>query len=316
MAAAAAEAQAPSPAPPRAAALDLRLRAALAPAAGVYGIAVKQMASVFKVPVLVELFAQARAGKVSLDQRVEWTAPDRYFGSGILANLQAGLKPTVRDLAVLMITLSDNGATDMLCDLVGLDNVNARLKALGASRTRVDGCTRDLILWSMGLRGPQYASLRRGDSAEGRAPVAELEATRRWFLEQVPNGTTPAEMAMLFEKIVKGEAGDKAATEEMLRILSRQQFTQRLPRWLPAGTRVSHKTGSLSQPQWVINDAGIIDLPGGEHVVVSVFARGRDRASLSPAELKMATASAEGKIAEVAKVVWDYYTAPGPAASN
>ena len=319
----------PQDAPPPAAArrnadLEERIRAVLAPAAGVYGVSVKhverneradwnpdqrfQMASVFKVPILIELFDQARSGRVSLDQRVEWRQPERYFGSGVLTYLQPGLRPTVHDLAVLMITLSDNAATDMLCDLLGIANVNARLRALGASHTSIEGGTRDLILWAVGLRGEQYRGLKRGDKLLESASEQERKATQRWFLEQCPNCTTPADMTSIFEKLLKGEAGDPQSTEEMLRILSRQQFNQRLPRWLPEGVRADHKTGSLGAPVWVINDAGILYLPGGQHVIVSAFGRGVEGQELSPAARKLSTAAAEAAIADVARTVWDYYT--------
>ena len=68
-------------------------------------------------------------------------------------------------------------------------------------------------------------------------------------------------MSQLFEKIVSGKAGDEVATKDMLGTLSRQQFNQRLPRLLPAGLRVAHKTGTVTGPVCVVNDAGIIYLP-------------------------------------------------------
>ena len=110
--------------------LEKRLKAALAGSAGDWGVSVKhvernevaginsdqefQMASVFKIPVLVELFYQVSEGKISLDERVEWTNPERYFGSGVLVSLTPGLRPTIGDLATLMIIISDNAATDYL----------------------------------------------------------------------------------------------------------------------------------------------------------------------------------------------------------
>ncbi len=306
--------------------LEGRLKAALAKSSGVWGVSVKhvernevagintdqrfQMASVFKIPVLVELYQQARAGKISLDARVEWKEPEKYFGSGILVTLDKGLQPTVRDLATLMIIVSDNAATDMLCDRLGVANITARLRALGLQQTSVDGCTRTLILQALGLRGAAYENL----TLEGLQKIAwdkiadEVRTNRKQFLEECPNCTTPAEMTLLIEKIVKGEAADADATKEMLLILSRQQFNQRLPRWLPYGVRSEHKTGTLTAPVWVVNDAGVINLPGGEHVIVSVFSRGTET-DLGAAGNKVAIANAEDRIGEIGKLVFDYYTA-------
>jgi beta-lactamase class A len=315
--------------PPRNATLEARLKAVIAPVAGTFGISVEhvergesaavnaderfQMASVFKVPVLIELFNQARAGRVSLDTRVEWADPQRFFGSGILNGLRPGLNPTLHDLAFLMITLSDNAATDILCQTVGFDNVNARLKTLGATHTSVTLGTRDLILWAAGLRGPQYARLKRGDDLEAAAPLAERQSGQRSFLTECPNCTTPADMTLVFEKLIKGEAADPDSTREMLAILGRQQFNQRLPRLLPDGVNVAHKTGSLGFPVWVINDAGIVDLPDGGHVIVSVFSHGPAGVELSDDASKRATTAAETTIAEIARTVWDFYTTASAA---
>ncbi len=322
-----ARAQQPAPAV-RNADLEQRLKAVVAKSSGVWGVSVKhiernefaginagekfQMASVFKVPVLVELFYQVKEGKLSLEERVEWKDAPLYFGSGILVNLDAGLKPTIRDLATLMITLSDNAATDMLCNRLGFANITTRLRALGLTKTSVDGGTRELILFALGLRGDAYRNLTRETlrTVEWEKNAEAIERNRKLFLEECPNCTTPAEMTLLFEKIVTGQAADKPATDQMLRILSQQQFNQRLPRWLPGNVRADHKTGTLNAPVWVVNDAGIIYLPGGQRVIVSVFSRGAEM-SLGPAELKASVSNAEDRIGEIAKVVFDYYTASG-----
>ncbi len=320
-----ARAQQPVPAV-RNADLEQRLKAVVAKSSGVWGISVKhiernefaginaaekfQMASVFKVPVLVELFNQVKEGKLSLEERVEWKDAPLYFGSGILVNLDAGLKPTIRDLATLMITLSDNAATDMLCSRLGFANITARMRALGLTKTSVDGGTRELILLALGLRGDAYRNLTRESlrAVDWEKNAEAIERNRKLFLEECPNCTTPGEMTLLFEKIATGQAADKPATDQMLRILSQQQFNQRLPRWLPANVRADHKTGTLNAPVWVVNDAGIIYLPSGQRVIVSVFSHGTEQ-SLGPAELKASVSNAEDRIGEIAKAVYDFYTA-------
>lgn len=305
--------------------LEQRLKAVVAKSSGVWGVGVKhverhefasinadekfQMASVFKVPVLVELFHQVQAGKISLDERVEWKDAAQYFGSGILVTLDAGLKPTLRDLATLMIIVSDNAATDMLCKRLGTTHITARMRALGLEKTSVDGGTRDLILWALGLRGDAYSNLTRDtlNTVDWQKNAETIERNRKLFLEECPNCTTPAEMTLLLEKVVTGQAAEKSSTEQMLRILSQQQFNQRLPRWLPGNVRSDHKTGTLYSPVWVVNDAGILYLPNGQRVIVSVFSRGTEAAP-GPAATKAAVTNAEDRIAEIAKVVYDFYT--------
>lgn len=141
---------------------------------------------------------------------------------------------------------------------------------------------------------------------------AEIKSTetrhnQKLFLEECPNCTTPNEMSLLLEKLVTGKAGDSKATEDMLHMLSLQQFNQRLPRMLPTGVRCAHKTGSLTAPVWVANDAGIIYLPNGDHVIVSVFSYG-PYADLDSRELKAATTSADERIGVIGSIVYDYYT--------
>jgi beta-lactamase class A len=95
-------------------------------------------ASVIKVPILVALLRAVETGAVHLGTRVEMRATDRRGGSGILAALEAGLAPTVRDLATLMVVLSDNTATNMVLDQIGgVGPVNAEMDALGLPGIRL-----------------------------------------------------------------------------------------------------------------------------------------------------------------------------------
>jgi beta-lactamase class A len=315
-----------APAPTRPAALEQRLRAIAAKSHGVWGISIRHierhqsagirenerflMASVFKVPILVELFHQVSQGKIALGERVEWTNPGIYFGSGILAAMQPGLNPTIHDLATLMIIVSDNAATDQILARVGKANVNARMRALGLTKTSVDASTREHTLESFGLRDPKYKDFTPADVGkfDFQRHEDEIARNQRQALRDCHNCSTPSEMSQLFEKIATGQAGDAAATKEMLAILSKQQFNQRLPRFLPVGIRVAHKTGTVTNPVWVVNDAGIIFLPNGEHVVVTAFGHGTDM-NQDEVQLKAALNEAEDTIAEIGKAVFDYYTA-------
>jgi beta-lactamase class A len=314
-----------SPAPTRPAALEQRIRAIVAKSHGVWGVSVRHierrqsagirenerflMASVFKVPILVELFHQVSQGKIVLGERVELTNPGIYFGSGVLAAMQPGLRPTIHDLATLMITVSDNAATDQLLARVGKANVNARMRALGLTKTSVDASTREHTLESYGLRDPKYKDFTSADMEkfDFNRHAGEIERNQRQALRDCHNCSTPSEMSQLLEKIATGQAGDAAATKEMLAILSKQQFNMRLPHFLPVGIRVAHKTGTVTNPVWVVNDAGIIFLPSGEHVVVTAFGHGTVL-NQDEVPLKTALNGADGTIAEIGRVVFEYYT--------
>ena len=95
-------------------------------------------ASTIKVPILCEVFRQAGEGRFTLADARTLKTDDQVGGSGILKDLTAGLALTVKDLATLMIVISDNTATNMLIDLVGLDAVNASCERLGLSGTRLE----------------------------------------------------------------------------------------------------------------------------------------------------------------------------------
>jgi beta-lactamase class A len=137
--------------------------------------------------------------------------------------------------------------------------------------------------------------------------VRHIRSAEQQFLRECRDCTTPAEMTMLFEKLVTGQAAGADASEQMLRLLSEQNFNQRLPRWIPGSTRFAHKTGTLNSPVWVVNDAGVMFLPGGQHAVVSVFSR-RSNMEEDPLTRKTGIGNAEDRIAEIGKVVWEYYS--------
>src|SRR5690348_12920844 len=80
-------------------------------------------ASVMKIPILYELYRQVEAGQVDLAKRITLEAHHLVPGSGILQDLDLGIAPTLKDLATLMIIVSDNAATDLVIEQVGLDAV-------------------------------------------------------------------------------------------------------------------------------------------------------------------------------------------------
>lgn len=224
-------------------------------------------ASVMKTPILVELFAQAERGQVDLNQRIEFTSEWMAPGSGVLQDLAFGLQPTVKDLATLMITVSDNAATDMVLHLIGIEALAASLRDLGLSRTRLPLTTRELLFTMVGLDVANPAHTY--DLFLQRSRAGAIDWRGKALSDEESNISTPREMAQLLARIERRDVVSPAACDAMLDILKRQKYNDIIPRYLPAGTQVAHKTGSL---RGVRNDAGIIYAPHGP-IVVSLFAK-------------------------------------------
>jgi beta-lactamase class A len=183
-------------------------------------------ASVIKLGVLWQLFQAVEAGRVKLDDRLPLPEARDIQGSGILREMHSGLMPTVQDVAILMIIISDDVATNMLIDLLGLAEINAALQALGLTRTRL-----------------------------GRKMMSPQDAIR--VPPSSDNVMSPADAAYLLEAMLRSERASKNSRRQMLEILQKQRLNDRLPVLLPKGLVFPHKTGSLPG---VVNDAGILFL--------------------------------------------------------
>jgi len=189
-------------------------------------------ASVIKLEILVELFRQAKEGRFSLDDVVALEESNIVGGSGILKRLTAGkVSMTIRDIAVLMILASDNTATNMIIDMLGMDNVNGTMKKLGLEKTKLQRKMMD-----------------------GAASAADRE-----------NLSTPIETLRLLEMLHKGEILDQKSCDEILEILSIPKSGS-IRTKLPSGVKVAHKTGFVGG---VLNDTGIVYLKNRPFVVVA-----------------------------------------------
>ena len=261
------------------------------------------MASVFKVPVLVEVMAQIKEGKLALDDEVGIQESDQHLGSGLLSSLTApGIKLSVRNLINLMMIHSDNSATDLLLAKVGAGNVNQRLRELGIEGISVDRSCQELIMDFVGLDYEKYKGLPLDQV------TAELKKarSRNWeehrlevkkFGQNPEDQSTPLAMNRLLEKIFKKEILDRESCDFILSVMLRcQTGAGRIKGGLPEGTALAHKTGTIAGS---VNDCGIIYLPDGAgHVVLTVFSK-------DFAETK--TADVEDIIAGVARFVHDYF---------
>ncbi|MCC7353895.1 MAG: serine hydrolase [Anaerolineae bacterium] len=223
------------------------------------------LASVVKVPVLAEAFRQIREGRLRPEDRWTLTGRHKNVGSTILTFLDDGLPLTVQDLLVLMIIVSDNTATDMLMERLGLERIDGFMYQLGLPALRVRHTLREIF----------DDMLPTGDPNQDRAELARWEATvgvkRDGFaFSSGPDNNvgTPRVIARLMEMIYRAELLDPPACQAMLDIMLKQQINDRFPRYLPAGTRVAHKTGSFAG---VRNDAGILYVSDDSHVAFALL---------------------------------------------
>ena len=223
------------------------------------------LASVVKIPVLVEAFRQLAEGRFQLTDRWPLEPQHKALGSGILTQFDDGLEPTVKDLITLMIIVSDNTATDIIMDRLGIESIDRTMHQLGLLNTHVAHTLHDIFA----------DMLPSPDPGQDRYALAQWEAehgVRRdgfsYSLGPDNNVSTPREMTRLVEMIFKGELLDRSSCDAMLQILFKQQLNDRLPRFLPPGTLIAHKTGTFSG---VRNDSGVIFIHDDSHIAVTTL---------------------------------------------
>ena len=204
-------------------------------------------ASTMKVPVMVELFRQAAEGKLTLSDELEIRNEFKSVVDGSPYSMDfgedsddtvyqnAGKTMTLEALNFQMITVSSNFAANLLIDRLGVKNVRATVEALGAYGLEV----------------------RRG--------VEDQKA----FDQGIINETSARGLFILLDALAGGAAVSKSASDQMVEVLARQKFNDGIPKGLPPGTRVAHKTGTITR---IHHDAGIIY--GPHPAVLVVLTRG------------------------------------------
>lgn len=229
--------------------------------------------SVIKIPVMVQAFQDAAEGRLDLDHRYEIRPEQMRRGSGLLQTFQPGLSPTLRGLVNQMIITSDNTATDMVIQAVGLDRVNALLEREGYVATRLKMTTGDLFREVWVRADPANASMSDREVYEAGFPN-DAEASSRSFVLEGDSTvwlgrSTAREMSRLLRQLLEGDLADADASREMVSILRSQFYSSRLPQRVTwQGVGVAHKTGDW--PPIAGNDVGILFYEGGP-TIVSVF---------------------------------------------
>ena len=235
------------------------------------------LASVFKVPVLLELFRQGESGRLDLTTPVQVPVEGRAPGPFGISVMRDPLVMSLRDLAWLMMGISDNAATDVIFDRVGLDAVSKTVADLGLTQTVLIGDCRALFMTiaeDVGVNG--LAELDDLDLSD-----ASVIDTLRAIDPLQTSRSTPRDVTSLLAKIWRDEAASTAVCEDVRRILGLQVWPHRLAAGFPEDdVKTSSKTGTL--PRWR-NEAGVVEYPDGGRYAVAVFTRSESTAAKNPA---------------------------------
>lgn len=187
-------------------------------------------ASSIKIAVLTELYRQAQAGKLKLTDVYTVQASDLVQDSDIMNGLTPGItQVTLRDVATMMIAVSDNSATNVLIDRVGMNNVNAMLDSLGLTHMRL------------------------------RRKMMDLEAAS----EGRENVSSPHEFVILLSDLYQGKVLNKEMTDDFFKMLSTHKDSW-IPRDLPEGLKIADKPGAL---EGVRNDSGVVFVQGRPYAI-------------------------------------------------
>lgn len=242
-------------------------------AQGVYSIGIKQLgsgeqlvvnnkqmpsASVIKLYIMAEAFNQAKKGGIKFDEKIVLENSMKCGGTGSLQGSPEGTQKTIRQLVELMITESDNTATNIMIGKLGMDNINTTIIKLGF---------KDTVL---------------------RRKMMDMESVKAGK----DNYTSVNDLINFFDMLYNGKCIGKDEDNEMLSILKKQKNNFKIPRLLPKGTVVAHKTGEFDT---ISNDAGIVFRKSGGFILC-VLSKGVSN-----------TAAADNTIACIAKEAYSQF---------
>ncbi len=229
-------------------------------------------ASLIKFPVMVETYRQAAEGRVDLKKPVVLREADKVSGSGILTNhFSDGATFPLRDAVRLMIVYSDNTATNLVLDQIGLKSTAETMEKMGYPNTKI------------------HAKVFHRETS------VFPERSKQFGL----GSTTPAEMIRLCDALEKRELVSPKASDEMLAHMLACADRDKFPRFLPAGAKVAFKTGSLDDCKTA---AGVIYTSSGPTALCVMTNENEDK--------RWVADNAGNRLcAEVAREVFQYFDA-------
>jgi beta-lactamase class A len=237
-------------------------------------------ASLCKLPIMVEAYFQIKEGKVNKDQLLNLTKEDMVPGSGILtSHFSPGTQISLRDAIRLMIRYSDNTATNLVLDRIGIRNVNDRMKSLGFPESQVHSKV-----------------FKRSTSS------VDLKRSEQYGL----GSTTANDMVQLLEKLHNKKVIDPATDQIMIEHLLTCDDEDKFPRFLPKGFKIAHKTGSVSDAK---TDAGIVYFKSGTLFLCVLTNKNKDNTYAF-------NNLGDRFCADVAKLVYDHLETKNPPKGN
>ncbi len=256
------------------------------------------MASTYKVAIATKVMDLVDKGELSLDQLVD--VPQDMYVTGEIAIAETfphpGIQFSLANLIEVMITESDNTATDVCMGLAGGPAaVTKNLRRLGITDFRVDRLTTEILRDFYGLPGKATPETVAEAVSNNPALWTEQADPNPDFEADPRDHTTPNAYLQLLLAIDGGTAMSPKSREFLLGVMSRTRTgAGRLKGLLPKGTPVAHKTGTVGG---VANDVGYITLPDGRRFAIAVFTNSS----------KTPSADRERAIAEVARALYDFY---------
>jgi len=199
-------------------------------------------ASLVKIPIMASCFSAIRERKLKFENIVKLKLTDKVSGSGILKNMHTGKELSIEELLELMITDSDNTATNVLIDQLGLDYLNMTFKSLGLKDTNLARKMMDFKSRSQGIE----------------------------------NYTTAKDIALILEKIYRKDLINRDVSLECVRLLKQQKINGRISLYLPSEVTVAHKTGL---ERFVCHDAGIVYTCKGNFLICVLTKHSRETTS-------------------------------------
>ncbi|MHC9541529.1 MAG: serine hydrolase [Vulcanimicrobiota bacterium] len=297
----------------------------------IHGTKAYPLASVFKVPILVTVMKKIDNGELTLATPITIREQDRCIGSGTLKELPAGTKTSVQKCIELMITISDNTATDLLWNLIGDESVNELMSLLNLKKCNIYIANRPGYMISLAM-GKEFhgrtalqiaaiwkkknmderrnsirtvlgeyrgLTLNKFEAIENNSAAQQTGASYTGDVvvaEALDNFCSPCDMTELLTKLYRGELLSASSTRHCLAVMGRTKYNSRIPRDLPSSARVFHKTGTICG---IVNDVGIIEISKGSHVAISVLVR----------DIKEGRAQKASQIiAKLACTTYDYFT--------
>jgi len=256
------------------------------------------MASTYKVAIAAAVLDRVDRGELRLDQMVDVTLDMMMIGDAALNGtfVHPGLQLSIANLIEVMITESDNTATDISMGLAGGPAaVTKYLRRLGITDFRVDRLTGEIIGEFYGLPGPATQKLAT-EAFRARPELLKIQGDRNLNFEADPRDqATPLAMLKLLLAIDSGTATSAESRDFLIDVMSRTRTgAGRLKGLLPRGTPVANKTGTIGG---VANDVGYITLPDGRRFAIAVFTSSSETSE----------ANRDRAIAEVARSLYDYY---------